>query len=47
LRYWSRDISSHALGIDSSGCATRSIDGFSKECESGFWDSMSVETVGV
>jgi hypothetical protein len=41
------EISSQAPGIDSSGCATRSIDGFSNECELVLRDSMSADSVGV
>src|SRR5487761_1724226 len=42
-----RDISFQAAGMFSSGCATRSIDGFSDKCGPGLRDSMSAERVGV
>jgi hypothetical protein len=47
LRRRTSAIFFHAPDIDSSGCATRSIDGFSNECEPGLRDSMSEESVGV
>jgi hypothetical protein len=42
-----RDISFQAPGMDSSGWATKSIEGFSSECEPGLQDSMRAERVGV
>ena len=47
LRQQISDISFHACGMDSLGCAARSIDGFSSKCKPGFQESMSMESVGV